>query len=150
MLGVLLAAASISLWVDFYRLESGTDLALSPDDPGWIGAWWLGLLANGILFFILSSLFLFFPRRLSQKARDRPRDYEEVPVRLNVAGGHGEIKETKDPQLLNAKGRPLPLQGVSLAWRLFARLPSFDSLVRMPPRVLCGLVFTFQYLPVFV
>ena len=37
---------------------------LEPDDPRWVGAWWIGLLYSGLAAFTVSALMACFPREL--------------------------------------------------------------------------------------
>ncbi|CAH8449035.1 unnamed protein product [Dicrocoelium dendriticum] len=52
------------------ELFSHTDL--TPDNPNWIGAWWLGFFILGGLVFMGSLLLLCFPRKLREISK-RPR-----------------------------------------------------------------------------
>jgi organic anion transporter 2B/organic anion transporter 3A len=53
---------------------------MTPNDPRWIGAWWLGFLVFGSLALIPSILVLFFPRTMSKpedkESEDQPQDKE--------------------------------------------------------------------------
>ncbi|XP_025112529.1 solute carrier organic anion transporter family member 2A1-like isoform X1 [Pomacea canaliculata] len=40
------------------------DTVLSPFDPRWVGAWWLGFLVFGIVSIVISVPLVFFPKRL--------------------------------------------------------------------------------------
>ncbi|XP_071801914.1 solute carrier organic anion transporter family member 2A1-like [Asterias amurensis] len=93
--GVMLAAAVIGVWVDFYGMEHGSVLALSPEDSEWIGAWWLGYLVVGIVFFIFSTLFLFFPRQMPSSSHG---EYDivsgkEVNIKVSSEEGYLTAKE---------------------------------------------------------
>ncbi|XP_062612693.1 solute carrier organic anion transporter family member 2A1-like [Saccostrea cucullata] len=40
---------------------------MTPSDPRWIGAWWIGFLMFGGLVIIASSILFFFPRQIRQR-----------------------------------------------------------------------------------
>uniref|UniRef100_A0A3B3UY00 Solute carrier organic anion transporter family member n=1 Tax=Poecilia latipinna TaxID=48699 RepID=A0A3B3UY00_9TELE len=62
-LGYLLGSVMLRFYVDVNRSDSGS----VPVDPGWVGAWWMGLLIiTG--FLTLSSIpYFFFPRQMSSE-----------------------------------------------------------------------------------
>ncbi|XP_054713439.1 solute carrier organic anion transporter family member 74D-like [Uloborus diversus] len=43
------------------------DPGYGPEDPRWIGAWWLGFIVQGTLLFIFTIPMLFFPKQLPGK-----------------------------------------------------------------------------------
>ena len=55
--------------MDFYRLDGGTELAIGPGDPQWIGAWWLAFLVAAVLYCLASVPLLFFPRKMPSPSR---------------------------------------------------------------------------------
>uniref|UniRef100_A0A3B3W0C1 Solute carrier organic anion transporter family member n=1 Tax=Poecilia latipinna TaxID=48699 RepID=A0A3B3W0C1_9TELE len=63
-LGYLLGSVMLRFYVDVNR---SVVTGLSPVDPGWVGAWWMGLLIiTG--FLTLSSIpYFFFPRQMSSE-----------------------------------------------------------------------------------
>ncbi|XP_054902542.1 solute carrier organic anion transporter family member 2A1 [Poeciliopsis prolifica] len=64
-IGYLLGAFMLRFYVDMNRSSFNEIPTLSPVDPGWVGAWWMGLLViTGFLTF--SSIpYFFFPRQMS-------------------------------------------------------------------------------------
>ncbi|XP_038066376.1 solute carrier organic anion transporter family member 2A1-like [Patiria miniata] len=87
--GVMLAAAFIGIWVDFYRLVGAeTDLSLGPGDPGWIGAWWLGFIVLAVLFCLSAALFPLFPRRMPSSAHRQPDDEHETTEKFTSNETH--------------------------------------------------------------
>ncbi|XP_064596659.1 solute carrier organic anion transporter family member 2A1-like [Liolophura sinensis] len=72
----------------FHTLE---ETSLTPGDPQWIGAWWLGFLVLGTLSIVFSFLILFFPKRL-KVASLKSTPAREVKV-SNEIGGHTSFNQ---------------------------------------------------------
>lgn len=67
--GSWLAAGCFKLYVTLKK-----PVGLTPLDPQWIGAWWLGFLIIGSLLFIPSTVMLFFPDRKFVKNYGTPSE----------------------------------------------------------------------------
>ena len=52
------------MWVDVTRSQYAKQLAIKPSDSNWVGAWWIGYLASGVLLFVMSIPLFFIPRYL--------------------------------------------------------------------------------------
>ena len=63
IIGFQISAFIVGIWVDFYRVDTET-IDLTPRDPRYVGAWWLGTLIASSLFVLFSIPFWGFPKNL--------------------------------------------------------------------------------------
>ncbi|ELT96091.1 hypothetical protein CAPTEDRAFT_172180, partial [Capitella teleta] len=86
--GYLLGGTFLDFYVDFNEVDS-SDINISPSDPRWVGAWWIGFLVSGSLF-ITSFVFLSpYPRELPNAAIVRA-------TRVSQAHNDGSEKTCSD------------------------------------------------------
>ncbi|RDD42163.1 Solute carrier organic anion transporter family member 4A1 [Trichoplax sp. H2] len=66
-LGFLLGGILLNIYIDWPSTPSD----LTPSDPRWIGAWWLGYVITAILLFLIAIPMLGFPKHLPNYQRYR-------------------------------------------------------------------------------
>ena len=71
--GYLVGSSLLSVYVDPW-----VDTTLSPEDPAWVGAWWLSFILAGIMCLFLAVPFLMFPRYLPDSATVRKERAKEM------------------------------------------------------------------------
>ncbi|XP_051561945.1 solute carrier organic anion transporter family member 2A1-like [Myxocyprinus asiaticus] len=62
--GYLLGSVVLRIYVDVDRADSREALELTPTDPRWVGAWWMGLLITAGGLALTSIPYFFFPKTL--------------------------------------------------------------------------------------
>nr|CAD7573863.1 unnamed protein product [Timema californicum] len=69
MVGPAIGFALTSFCLRLY-IEPTLTPVITPSDPRWLGAWWLGWLVLGTLMMICSILIVWFPRRIPKKVKN--------------------------------------------------------------------------------
>lgn len=75
--GFILGSLCTKFYVDAIFIDT-SKLGITPDDPGWIGAWWAGFLLCGALLFCSAILMFGFPQSLPTKEKEEGADSEQV------------------------------------------------------------------------
>ncbi|XP_062306983.1 solute carrier organic anion transporter family member 2A1 isoform X1 [Osmerus eperlanus] len=72
--GFLLGSVMLRIYVDVDRAGSVASQELSPSDPRWVGAWWMGLLVSSACLALASLPYFFFPRSLPVESQEPAAD----------------------------------------------------------------------------
>ena len=75
-LGYALGGPFLSIYVDPWE-----ETHLTPDDPGWVGAWWLCFLFCGVISLAIAAPFFCYPRLLPSSAAVREEREKEMARR---------------------------------------------------------------------
>ncbi|RWS28880.1 Solute carrier organic anion transporter family member 1C1-like protein [Leptotrombidium deliense] len=113
--GFLLGALCTGVHVGFPFTEQST--AVTPNDPQWIGAWWLGVVIVGISLLFTSIIMMAFPRKLprpdpSSYCHQQRQNSLEVQRQIQqqkhplINGQHSSEKSSKSVTVNHTDGKP--------------------------------------------
>ncbi|XP_073534044.1 solute carrier organic anion transporter family member 4C1 isoform X2 [Phyllobates terribilis] len=60
-IGYLIGGQTLNIYIDFEKVDS---VPMSPNDPRWLGAWWIAFLIVGLVTWMLIVPFSCFPKHL--------------------------------------------------------------------------------------
>lgn len=83
-LGFALASLCLKIFI-----EPASTPVITPEDPRWIGAWWIGMIVLGVLCTITALLISLFPKRM-------PRYVAKIEYQNLMENGKGKRRETED------------------------------------------------------
>lgn len=89
-LGFISGGSLLNIYIDITQPEGSK---LTPQDPQWIGAWWLGYIGGGALLLPISGLLLGFPRELPGAKRIREEAQKEGKLQKKDERIRGDIKD---------------------------------------------------------
>uniref|UniRef100_A0A0P6JDU5 Solute carrier organic anion transporter family member n=2 Tax=Heterocephalus glaber TaxID=10181 RepID=A0A0P6JDU5_HETGA len=84
-----LGSLMLRLYVDIDRMPEG-GVSLTPKDPQWVGAWWLGFLISAGIVALAAIPYFFFPREM-------PKEKHELHFwRKALAGAASSVSKGED------------------------------------------------------
>ncbi|XP_069496301.1 solute carrier organic anion transporter family member 2B1 [Ambystoma mexicanum] len=69
----LLGSAMLRYYVDIDKMAA-VDIVLTPKDPRWVGAWWMGFLVTGSVVGLSALPYFFFPRTMQKEGTEKETD----------------------------------------------------------------------------
>ncbi|XP_067936676.1 solute carrier organic anion transporter family member 5A1-like [Watersipora subatra] len=93
VLGFGAGAALTEIYVDFASLSEIAP-TLTPSDPQWVGAWWVGFLIFGSLIMLSALPFFTFPKSLSTPPKNDDMELESFDD-IGVAGNSTQLEFPK-------------------------------------------------------
>ncbi|KAK3087766.1 hypothetical protein FSP39_010363 [Pinctada imbricata] len=95
-LGYIVGGQMLDIYVDYFEVDG---IALTPEDPRWVGAWWIGFVVAFVLFLAVSVPLFAYGSELPTAAH----------VRANrVSQTHNDSLNEKKEELTSHKLRDLP------------------------------------------
>uniref|UniRef100_A0A1B0GL27 Solute carrier organic anion transporter family member n=1 Tax=Lutzomyia longipalpis TaxID=7200 RepID=A0A1B0GL27_LUTLO len=119
LIGFFVAYAFLNMYID----PTKTPL-ISPADPRWMGAWWMGWIVVGSIMMVFAILIGMFPKDLPKKPKKKTfvngnealEEEEAVPLKeISKMNSESHSEESRPEIVINAKMKDFP---VALA-RLF-------------------------------
>ncbi|RVE71831.1 hypothetical protein OJAV_G00056140 [Oryzias javanicus] len=92
--GFILGSVCTKFYVDAIFIDTNK-LGITPEDPGWIGAWWAGFLLCGALLFCSAVLMFGFPQSLPKMETDEGAESEQVMLPNSLSS------DSETPKLSN-------------------------------------------------
>lgn len=118
-IGYLAGGAFLNYYVDIDSADLNS-VSLTPDNPRWVGAWWVGFLISGALAFLVALPIAGFPKSLpgsDQYKKDREQE---------VYKGKGKKDNyVVDKQLDNEKESPLNYKQILKSVKVLVMNPTF-------------------------
>ncbi|KTF73100.1 hypothetical protein cypCar_00025411 [Cyprinus carpio] len=143
--GYLLGSVVLRIYVDVDRASTGGALELTPTDPRWVGAWWMGLLITSGGLALTSIPYFFFPRTLVEK----PFELESDILKEDPKKSEGSMLDfLKSALNLPSIAVGMVLGGLIMKrWGLsFRAIPRF-SVVMLTISIFCCLPLFFMGCP---
>ncbi|XP_039249926.2 solute carrier organic anion transporter family member 2A1-like [Styela clava] len=100
-LGYLASAVILNIWVDV----GWTDPDITPSNPNWVGAWWMGYMIGSITMISVSIPFFFFPYAMEshQSVQVQKKEDTKKAEKLSTIGELKQLFEATKRLLTNPK-----------------------------------------------
>ncbi|XP_056417051.1 solute carrier organic anion transporter family member 2B1 isoform X2 [Hyla sarda] len=87
----ILGSFMLRYYVDIDKLPS-SEIVLTPSDPRWIGAWWLGFIVAASIVVLASIPYFFFPREMPKEVTNEGAD-ERPPGLMDAFTNNPDTSE---------------------------------------------------------
>ncbi|XP_078514714.1 solute carrier organic anion transporter family member 2B1-like [Lissotriton helveticus] len=74
----MLGSAILRYYVDIDKLPAA-DIVLTPKDPRWVGAWWMGFLVAGTVVGLTALPIFFFPKEMQKEEEELHKETDNKP-----------------------------------------------------------------------
>ncbi|XP_064619555.1 uncharacterized protein LOC135482995 [Lineus longissimus] len=141
ILGFVLGAVFTSKPVDLKPTN------LTPFDPQWVGAWWVGFLACGIIIFLAGIPLLFFPRQLPIPKDDPEKRRKKEEKKANKKQKKRPF--TESPMMMGGGGgdEKVDLKGLVKALKRLLTNPIYMSIILGLVFSIFGFIGFFTFIP---
>lgn len=86
--GYIVGSSFLRIYVDPW-----VDTTLTPSNPAWVGAWWMGFVLAGVLSMLLSLPFFMYPKKLSDTHLVKRAREKELVMKYTYSGDRNEGKQ---------------------------------------------------------
>lgn len=77
------------------------DASLTPEDPRWIGAWWIGYIVVGLGLTVMALPMFLFPKKLRSNAEANKKDALQLTTIKEISNAMGQFQLSPVPYIIS-------------------------------------------------